>query len=566
MFGTIRRHSKVLWYFIILVIIISFVIFFSPTAKLGGGGGSENYGSINGVPIRKMDYFDARREAELYFRLNSGHWSGQDGAGRRANFDADAEAHQRLLLIAKMKELNVKVGDDALVAHLQALFRDPTTGKFSAVEYDRFVKQVLSQGLTEKDLERFFRHQLGLQQLNQVVSLSGKLVTPQAAEAAFRQENEQLVTEVVLFASSNYLASVTVKPEELGKYFTNNMPTYRLPERAQVSYVAFPVTNFLADADGQLAKKPALDAEVEKFYKGGNTNSFLDDAGKVLSPAAAKAKIKDGMRRGMALSSARKSANEFANDLFNEEKRSLASFLKLASGKGYSVKETEPFSEFEGAKSFDAPDNFASAAFKLSIEEPISPPVVGEEAVYVLALKEKLPSAPQPLEAVRAKVTEDYRQFESGVQARKAGADFYKTLTASTNGLAQGKKTFSILCAVKKLKPVEVPAFALSARSVPQLDELGVNLQQVRRQLTQLAPGKTTTFIPTREGGFILHLRSRSPVAEEKVKSDLPDYLAELRDARQNAAFSDWFRKESEPTRRELEQAKQVAAPKSPKK
>ena len=457
----------------------------------------------------------------------------------------------------------MQVGDDALIAHLQSFFRDPATGKFSAVFYDRFAKEVLPQGgLNERDLERFFRHQLGIQQLNQMVSLSGKFVTPQAAEAAFREENEQLATEVVLFASSNYLASVTMKPEDLGKYFTNNMPAYRLPERVQVSYVDFSVTNYLADADAQLAKKAGVDAEVEKFYKGGNTNSFTDDAGKALSPAAAKVKIKDGMRRGLALQSARKSANEFANELFNEEKRSLAVFLKLAATKGFSVKETEPFSQFEGPKSFVAPEKFEEMAFKLNAEEPISPPVVGEDAVYVLALKDRLPSAPQPLDAVRAKVTEDFHQSESGTLARKAGADFYKTLT---NGLAQGK-AFSALCAEKKLKAVEVPAFALSARSVPKLEELGANLQQVRRQLTQLAPGKTTTFIPTREGGYLLYLRSRSPVAEEKVKSDLPEYLEAMRDTRQSTAFNGWFRKEFEPTLKEMEQTKQAAAPKTSKK
>lgn len=562
MIGTLRRHSNVLWAIIITVVIISFVIFFSPTAKLGGSGRSENYGSINGVPIRKADYFDAIREAELYFRLNTGRWSGQDGAGRQMNFDANMEAHQRLLLVAKMKGLNVHVGDDALIAHLQSFFRDPTTGKFSAAFYDKFVKDVLPQGgLNEHDLERFFRHQLAIQQLNQMVSLSGKFVTPQAAEAAFREENEQLATEVVLFASSNYLASVTVKPEDLGKYFTNNMPAYRLPERVMVSYVAFSVTNYLADAEAQQAKKAGLDAEVEKLYKGANTNSFTDDAGKALSPTAAKTKIKDGMRRSLALQSARKSANEFANELFNEEKRSLAAFLKMAATKGYAVKATEPFSQFEGPKSFEAPEKFEETAFKLNLEEPVSPPVVGEDAVYVLALKERLPSAAQPLDAVRAKVTEDYRKFESGVLARKAGADFYKSLT---NGLAQGK-AFSALCGEKKLKAVELPAFALSARSAPQLEELGVNLQQVHRQLTQLAAGKPTTFVPTREGGYLMYLRSRSPVAEDKVKSDLPEYLAELRESRQSAAFNGWFRKEFEPTAKELEQSKQAAAPKTPK-
>ncbi len=563
MIGTIRRHSNVLWAIIITVVIISFVIFFSPTAKLGGGGGgTENFGSINGVPIRKADYFAARREAELYFWLNSRRWPGQDGAGRELNFDGDLEARQRLLLIAKMQELNVRVGDEALIAHLQAFFRDSATGKFQPESYDNFVKKVLPQGgLDERDLERFFRHQLGIQQLNQMVSLSGKFVTPQAAAAAFRQEQEQLATEAVFFASSNYLASVTLKPEALGKFFTNNMSAYRLPDRVQVSYVVFGVTNYLADADAQLAKKSGFDAEVEKLYKSSSTNSFVDDAGKVLSAVAAKLKIKDGLRRRLALQSARKTANEFANELFNEEKRTSASLLKLAAAKGYAVKATEPFAQLDGPKMVDGPENFAQTAFKLSEEEPISPPIVGEEGVYVLALKGRLPSENQTIEAVRAKVTEDYRQFESGDLARKAGRTFY---TALTNGLVAGK-SFKAICAEQKLKVVEPPAFAVSARSVPELEVLGIKLMQIRRPLTQLTVGKAMSFMPTREGGYVLFLRSRLPVAADKIKSDLPGYLDELRESRQSTAFNAWFRREFEPTLKELEQSRQVVSAKKSK-
>ena len=54
------------------------------------------------------------------------------------------------------------------------------------------------------------------------------------AEAAYRQENEQLSTEVVLYSVSNYLAGVEVTPATLGQFYTNNMSLYRIPDRVQV--------------------------------------------------------------------------------------------------------------------------------------------------------------------------------------------------------------------------------------------------------------------------------------------------------------------------------------------
>ena len=69
-----------------------------------------------------------------------------------------------------------------------------------------------------------------------------------------------------------------------------------------------------------------------------------------------------------------------------------------------------PFSQFEGPTELRGlPEQFGRAVFQLTPEEPIIPePISGEDAVYLIAYKRKLPSELQPLDAIREQVTEDF--------------------------------------------------------------------------------------------------------------------------------------------------------------
>ena len=47
-------------------------------------------------------------------------------------------------------------------------------------------------------------------------------------------------------------------------------------------------------------------------------------------------------------------------------------------------------------------------------------------------------------------------------------------------------------------------------------------------------------FTSSRDGGFIVYLKSRNPVDENKLKAELPEYLAEMRESRVYEAFNEW--------------------------
>lgn len=530
MFGTIRRHQTWLWVIIITLTIISFVIFFSPYARMSGPGrGKVDLGMVNARPISEDEFLAAQRDIYLRYFITNGEWP-RDAEAKRMGFDANRETYNQLLLIEKMKDLNIQVSDEA-VARLAAQVLRSTT-------YEVFVDKVLKPANFQgSDFERFIRRELGIQQLIAVLGLSGKLITPQEAETRYRREQQNLATEAVFFNSSNYLASVVVTPESVGRFYTNQMPRYRLPDRVQVRYVQFELTNFFSEADQELAKMTNLNAIVEQVYEQRGTNYYRD----AKSPDDAKVRIKADMRRELAVRGARKMAAAFATELTEQPTQRTENFDQLAARSNLTVKATAPFDIQNGPIDLRVPANFSRAAFALTEQEPFGNPIVGEEAVYVIAFHKRFPSEVQPLANIQEQVAADDRFTQAIRMARQAGTNFSATLTA---GLAQGK-TFSAVCAEANVKPVTLPPFSQATRTLPEVDER-VSLGLLKQVAFATPPGKTSDFIPTSDGGLVLHVLSRLPMDETKLKTELPAFLNYVRQNRQSEVFNDWFRKQME--------------------
>jgi hypothetical protein len=551
MFASIRRHQKWLWIIISTVTIVSFVAFFSPNQGTSSGrsaSGTDAVGSINGRPITRDQYLDSYQEAQLRYLFSYNRWPENDEGTRKMVLDP--ETRHRLLLIEKLREFDVKVGEVAVADWIaeMPLFQDRDQKGFRKENYDQFVKQFLRErGVSAKDFERYIRHEIGIQHLITVVGLSGKLVTPQEAEAIFRRENEQVDTEVVFLTASNYLAGITVDPAELATFYTNQLSSYRIPERAQVSYVKFEATNYLAEADQKVAALTNLTQIIDTNYQQRGTNAFTDANQQPLPPEAAKQKIREELRHSFALNEARRKANEFTDELLQMPPQTN-NLPNLAAAKGFLSKVTEPFSENEGPPGLNAPQTFGQLAFKLSPQEPISDqPIVGENDVYVIGWNKKIPSTFSPLESIREKVVEDYRRNKARELVRNFGTSLHNTLA---NALGQGK-TFQATVAEANLTAIDLPPFSRQTTMLPELKNQG-NLSALKNAAFALTPGKISPFTPAGDNGFVIHLQAKVPVSDAQVKSELPESMAKLRNSRQFEAFGEWLRKEMELARIEL--------------
>lgn len=545
MFATIRKHQTWLWGFIIAAVIVSFVIYFTPTAGQGrGGGGRSQFGTLNGRPISRQQYLEAYNDVRLSYFLRFGSWP-DDADARQMGFNVGRETQNRLVLIDQLDALNIQVGEAAVAQWILDNFggEQPATAK---AKYDNFVAELRQRyGIAEDTLQGFIRRDIGVNHLGKLAGLPGKLVTPRSAAELYRQDNEKIQAEAVVFPASNYLASVQLDPAAIGQFYSNRQSLYRTPEQVQVHYLRFELTNYLAQAEAALTRRTNLAAEIDRVYLSSNPNAFMDTNGQVMPAEAAKARIRQQLQHNQALAEAHKEAARFATSFEGMTNLSADALVSLAAQRGMTGAVTEPFPEMQPPRALKVRDNFAAMAFKLTPEEPVAlSPIRGEDAVYLIAMKERFPSAVPPLETIRARVEREFTQDQAARLAREAGTNFVQTLTKA---MAEGK-TWEAILAEAKLTPITLPPFGVSSGPVPDWDRR-VDLNLARQAVRTLEVGKTTDVVSTRDGAMLLHLKGRTPVADTELKEELPKFMANLRQSQEYEAFSDWFRKQIERSR-----------------
>ena len=172
MIGTIRKHSKWLWFVIIAATVISFVFWGASPSRMGRGGGdytSGDYGSIYGRKITPEAYRSARVGFDLYYWFRAGAWPEKNP--ELTGSEQMREVYVRLMLLQKANDLGISVGEDQLVAAANEMLR--SLGRNGqAVPLGEFVKQILQpKGFTAGDFESFVREQLVIQQLQQAITM-----------------------------------------------------------------------------------------------------------------------------------------------------------------------------------------------------------------------------------------------------------------------------------------------------------------------------------------------------------------------------------------------------------
>ncbi len=547
MIGTIRKHNKLLWMIIVPATILSFLWYFLPNSKYGVGGGrtpsAGNLGSIFDEPVTYEELQAAKQESRVLFRLNYQQWP--DTEEQRKELVQIAQ--QRLLLNAELEQFHIKVTADAAARYTRQLLGIKPEDNVPADKiYEELVKLAHEGSLTVDDFDRFARHQAGQEYLIALLGANGKLITPKEAEVFYRRENQPMETELVSFPATNFYAMSAPAGKDIEDFYTKRQADYRVPDRIEVNYVEFKISNYLAKVEKQITN---LNQHVEQAYLQEKPDAFKDESGAPLSADAAKAKIRKQMLMYGAQAEATKEANAFLNELTqghnDEHPYAEGDLAALAKTKNLTVKTSAPFDLKSGPADLAIFPRDLHVLFSLRDDDPddkersmlYSPsPLKGDEAVYVAGLHKRIPSQIQPLSAVHDKVVADYRQSKALELARAAGSRFESALGA---GLAQGK-TFDTMCAAQFIRPKTLSPFSLTSTSIPEVPDKS-EFEQLQATAGRMHPGQCSPFIPTDDGGFLIYIKGQLPVDEATLQREMPAFLARMRDRFQIAAFQAWF-------------------------
>lgn len=535
MFGTIRKHQNWLWYVIIAVMIFGLVIWGNQLGKNGNQHGNAALGKIEGREVTEAEYRDAQAEATLMSLLRNHRWP--DNVTQQ-------EVYERIFLLRKLQQYNIHADADSVAQIATMYVRQFANGQ--QVPFNDFVDQVLKpHNITAEDFERFLEHDLSIQQLASVVGVSGKLVSPAEIQALYVQENQEVAVDAVFFSASNYLAKIAEPTAaELGSFYTNQMATYREPEQLQLSYIFFNVTNFMPEAEQKLGTTN-LNREAEEALTRLGTNGLR--YGK--TPEEAKAKIREILIQDTAISNAYAKAIVFQNELVAKEPQRIENLAAIAKEKGLEVKVTKPFDKEYGPSDINLASGFPVAElFNLTTNEPFAEqPIRGLDGVYILGYNKLIPSRVPSLSEIHSRLVSDYKIAQAMRMAQINGRIFSQTIT---NEMNKGK-TFTEACALDKVTSVSVPPFSLGTPTIPQVED-HTEVTTFKDVAFSTQPGKVSGFAPTRDGGFIVHVRERLPVDQAKMKAQLPEFSNLVRQRRENEAFDFWYRTEASKALREI--------------
>jgi hypothetical protein len=548
MTNTFRRHHKTIMWIIIVGTIVSFVYYLTPTARNTGGGGgyrgAVSVGSIDGEPITPPQFEAAEREASVALYMRGGKWP----TPAQASEALPEIAFQQLFIASKVKELNLEVTDDAVRAFTRRLFGLQPGQAMPKDKFDEFVRVELNQKgrVGQDDFEHWVRDQVGAELLVRLYGMNGDLITSKEAEFFFRRFHEIMTVELVRFPLTNYTNQIVLADKDIQEFYDQNQSRYDLPEREQINYIRFNLTNYLAIADQMLAGISNLDAQLDAKYSSQAPESYKDDAGKQLSAEAAKAKIKEDYRlQGLARGAAQTNATQLRELLFKGrtegQRITREEFEKFAATNGLTVVTTPPFDRQNPPRELDLPRLYLDTVFQLRESDPDDQykVVQASNAVVLLGLERKLPTESQPLEAVRARVTEDYRNSKAMELAGQAADQFESR--ARTN--LAGGQSFDEVCASWNIKPQTLTPFSIDTKSIPEIGDQrefeGLVRLSYEMPVNQMSPVERTAT-----GNLLLFLKARSPVEESVVQRDMPAFLTTQREQRQYAAFILWLGRE----------------------
>jgi hypothetical protein len=539
MIGSIRKHSKWLWWFIAGATIISFVFFMGTPGRGGHSGGAMDFGSIYGRPVTEMDYDQARNDFDLFWLFNYGTWPEKDTSLNQT--EIDKQIYANILFLRKARLLGVAVSDQTVVSQASQMLTTPNVNRAignrsgKAVTMDEFVKEVLEpHHLNAADYQHFVITQMTVEQLELSMGLSGAIISPQEAESLYNHEYQEASTEAVFFSASNYVDKVTVAPGAAGEFFTNYMAYYREPDRVQINYIWLNITNYLTQSKDEWAKTNFTQI-IDSLYLKTDPSQFGD----AKTPEAAKAKIREYLIRERANADAAKVARDFVDALFGVNPVKLENFAVVAKQKGLDAHLTAAFSQQNAESVLPEVPDLAKTAFALNADSPFSDAIAGGDGIYMIGLAAQLPSAMPSFGEIRAQVTRDYELQKAAELAREAGTNF---CIAAPVQMALGK-SFAQAAEAHGFSVVTPAVFSLESQEIP---EIGDHVEpNAYKQAAFTTPGHASQLIPTRDGGFAVYVKFILPPAADVKAEQLPRFTAQLRRSRESEAFGIWANEEA---------------------
>jgi SurA-like protein/parvulin-like peptidyl-prolyl cis-trans isomerase-like protein len=569
MMKLLRRHKD--WLMIVIAILaIPFIFYFVRTPDYG----AMKQGDVAQIYGRNLSQLEIDANARLGGLAQglgmSDFWETlslrQPGNGGYGTFAVDL-----IILRHEAERLGLRPSPVEVADVVRKLPVFQGESGFDITKFTDFVRTALGPlGLGEEHIEQLARDQICLNEIKELLA-AGVTISKVELDETFRRGYDKFFVSVIRFRSADLEKDITVKDEDVQKYYDAHKAELKTDEKRKVEFVRLALTEDPAESinlPGPLSQSAYSSPFTNRFvqnliratpfsFGSGMTAQLPDERGKLTGPERIEALQKLADR-----------ATDFTQALLEKD----ADFRQAAAKFQLPVNETGEFTAAAPDPMLKENPQLSAAAFKLSAQEPNSDPVQVADGFYILHLLGVTEAHPLTMEEAKPKIVDAIKKSRtrelmstkaaqvvnelrdatkstpgSDLQAaiQKAGVKTEKvqpfslfeeeTANSQDTEANQSKEPKSEKLAQGKESKNEPPSQSKGPKDEPR------DLPMIKQAVAFLNAGDISDFVPSAEDGFIAILEKREPFADADAGEKKAAFEKRLLDNKQRIVLYEWL-------------------------
>ncbi len=380
MMKALRRHKD--WLMIVIAILtIPFIFYFVRTPDYGRMG-SDQFARIYDRNVSMLEAQQIVRLLTLAQALGMSEFvqTLTAGAGQNQNQVAGQFITNLLVLRHEAERLGLRPDASEIADVVRKLPAFQSESGFDINKFSDFVRSGLGpMGLGEEHIERLVRDEVCLNEIKRLLA-AGISISKAELDENFQRGYDKFYVNVIRFQSADFDKAITIKDEDVQKYYDAHKTELKTDEKRKVQFVSLGLT--------EDQKKLTGKERIEVLQK-------LSDR-----------------------------ATDFTQALLEKG----ADFKQAAEKSQLSVHETGEFTAAAPDPQLKVDAPLGAAAFKLTAQEPNSDPIQMADGFYILHLVGITEARPLTVEEAKPKIVDALKKVRERELMSTKGAELAQQL------------------------------------------------------------------------------------------------------------------------------------------
>ena len=532
---------------VIAILTIPFIFYFVKVPDIGRGPG--DLGQIYGRQLSQIEIDANARLGGLAQALGmSDFWETlslrQPGNGGYGTFAVDL-----IILRHEAERLGLRPSGAEIADVVRKLPAFQGESGFDITKFSDFVRNGLGpMGLGEEHIEQLARDEICLNEIKELLG-AGVTISKDELDENFRRGYDKFFVSVIRFRSADFENDITIKDEDVQKYYDAHKSELKTDEKRKVEFVHLGLTEEPAeysDLPGPLSQPAYSSTFTNQFIQSLIAATPFSFGSDMTAQRRGEQKTLTGPERIEALQKLADRATDFTQALLEKD----AGFRQAAEKFQLSVHETGEFTAAAPDPKLKADPQLSAAAFKLSVQEPNSDPVQVADGYYILHLVGVTETRPLTMEEAKPKIVDAIKKSRTRELMSTKGAEIANQLREA----AKSSKESDLQAAIQKagVKIEKLPPFSLFEEETTESQDKETNqskepkneppdLPMIKQAVAFLDAGEISDFVPSAENGFIAILEKRELSDDPNAGEKKAAFEKKLLDNKQRIVLYEWL-------------------------